>query len=575
VIFANIITLPRKKEDVFEINCDFAANYIPANMPSRNWDKRTKRWRAPIVRLNVEYLRRMREAITGSDEFWNVLNFYKTKKPSRGYFPEKNYPFKTTPFPHQLEGVKKLYPLERGALFADIGTGKTKMAIDIAACRYYGGEISKVLVIALVSIKDNWDREINIHSPIPTSNHVLQTTKAGQKRYKRFLEEDGFRWLITGVESFSAGKAFDLCQEYIDDETMIIIDESDSIKTDGAIRTERCIQMGKLVKYSLIMTGTPITQGVIDLYSQFEFLDSDVIGIGSFYGFRNRFAVMGGHDNKQIIGYQRMDELMECVSPYIYQVRKRDVLTDLPPATYQERKVKMSAEQKKMYKDLKSELRMIHNGRVLTVKSVINLMQRFSEITGGFYSYIDTEVADMVPIDENAKIKYKKAYLKSNPKLKELMYLISTMNEDEPIIVWAVSKMETACITAELRSVYGDDAVVEMHGGVSREQRTKNLDKFQAGEARFLTGNQGVGGIGLNMTVSATMIYFSNNFSLKMRIQSEGRIERIGQTRAMTYIDLVCEGSIDKYVLKALKNKLDFAEVIRHAFDSGELETLV
>jgi len=902
MINANIITLPRKKEEVFELKCDYADNFIPVSMPDRTWHKQTKCWRGSITRLNVEYLRSCRNKLTGSDEFWKVLNYYKPEVSKRGPSFSNQYPFKLKPFPHQLEGLKKLYPFNKSALLMDIGTGKTKVAIDTATCRFYEGLISKVLVIALVSIKDNWSREINKNSPVPTTNHILQTTKAGQKRYNKFLEEDGFQWLIVGVESFSAGKAFDLCQRFVDDKTMIIIDEcftpdieiltengfirfdkltkkekiaqynpnneaisfakplryvknnyngkmyniqgeygcdititpnhdllinrpyplsqkninqkdmvykhrkikpdkykprykdyfikagkaegnnclcnierlyiaiqadgyimksglirfmlskkrkqerlefllkkcniewyytkerkifklnlkanpakvycfhppfkatknlwdwfslinisykkaisiieemvlwdgsinkridnnykfnstsrnqadfyqcvatlanyrsllrcdkgkednhndlyrvsinknrnkaecqrifkseidykgkifcvtmpegyiivrkngkvvitgnSDSIKNDGAIRTERCIQLGKLVKYSMIMTGTPITQGMIDLYSQFEFLDSDIIGIGSFYAFRNRYAVMGGHENKNIIGYQRVDELIEAVSPFIFQVRKRDVLRDLPPATYQERVVQMSAEQKKIYGKLKNQLRMVYNDRTLTVKNTINLMQRFSEITGGFYSYVDEEEMNIIPIEEKAKIKYKKEYLKSNPKAKELLQLISTMNEEEPVIIWAVSKMEVAYITSELVKIYGEDAVVEMHGGVSREQRTKNLDKFQSGKARFLTGNQSVGGIGLNMTISATMIYFSNNFSLKNRIQSEGRIERIGQTRAMTYIDLVCAGSIDKYILKALKNKLDFSEVVRAAFDSGELEGLI
>jgi len=523
--------------------------------------------------MNIAYLRRNRELYEATDDYWEMLNNFKPEGVNRG-FPN-NYPFKTEPRPHQLTAIKKLYPFDASAIYADIGTGKSKMAIDMAACRYYEGSIQKVLVIALMSLKHNWEEEVNKHCPINSSIHGLQTSKAGKNRFYRFMEEDGFQWLVVGVESLSAGAAFGLCEQFVDSETMIIIDESDSIKTPGKIRTERCIELGKTAAKRVIMTGTPIEQGIIDLYSQFEFLDPNIVGIGDFYSFRNRYAIMGGYNDKAIIGYQQVDELLEAVGPRIYQVRKRDVLDDLPEATYYERRVPMSAEQKALYSTLKKNLTMEHEGNRLTVNSSINLMQRFAEITGGFYSYIDTEVMDEISIDEKAKIKYKKAYLKSNPKAKELMAFIGSLPHGEPVIVWAVSKMEVAYIVSILSDAYGKESVVQMHGGIKEKDRIMGLKRFEAREAQFLVGNQAVGGVGLNMTVAAIMVYFSNDFSLRRRIQSEGRIERIGQKRAMSYVDIICEASIDGYIAKALKNKNDFAEEIRSAFDSGRLEDLI
>lgn len=570
----SIVTTPVSKKKLIQIKCAYHENTLPASMPSRKFHKPSGSWRAPIVRLNIEYLRANRDKFEGTEEFWDVLNSHKPPMKSSG-FPSE-YPFKTTPMPHQGECIKKLYPQPFSAIFADIGTGKTKMAIDMATCRFYEARIKRVLVICLLSIKNNWKDEIAIHCPVgATSVHLLETSKAGQNRFRRFMQEDGFQWLVVGVESLSAGKATSLCEEYVNSETMVIIDESDSIKTHNAARTERAISLGENAKYRMIMTGTPITQGIIDFYSQFEFLHKDIIGIGDFYSFRNRYAIMGGYEDKNIIGYQRTEELLDTVAPYIYQVRKRDVLKDLPPSTYQEYRVPMSGEQKAIYKELKAKLKVTIDSNILTVKSVINLMQRFSEITGGFYSYVDQEAMEEIAIDERAKIKYKKAYLKSNPKGKELMRFIESLPHDEPLIVWAVTKMEIAWLVENIGKVYGYDQIAQMHGEISVEDRNTGLKEFQAGKKRFIVGNQSVGGIGLNMTKAAIMAYFSNDFSLRRRIQSEGRIERIGQLRPMVYVDFICEASIDGYVVQALKDKSDFAETIRKAFDSGSLEDLV
>jgi SNF2 family DNA or RNA helicase len=239
--------------------------------------------------------------------------------------------------------------------------------------------------------------------------------------------------------------------------------------------------------------------------------------------------------------------------------------------------VQLSAEQKEMYTKLKATLKLEYDNNKLSVSSSINLMQRLAEITGGFYSYIDEEAMakDVVGINDQVKIKYKKEYLKSNPKAKELMAFIDSLPDDEPVIIWAVSKMEVAYLVNLFKDKFGAGSVAEMHGDVSREDRTIGLNDFQEYKRRFIIGNQAVGGIGLNMTAASIMVYFSNDFSLRRRIQSEGRIERIGQTRPMLYVDFVCAGTIDKYIVKSLREKSDFSEEVRRAFDSGSIYDLV
>jgi SNF2 family DNA or RNA helicase len=115
-----------------------------------------------------------------------------------------------------------------------------------------------------------------------------------------------------------------------------------------------------------------------------------------------------------------------------------------------------------------------------------------------------------------------------------------------------------------LRERYGRDAVVEIHGGISENDRDHNVQNlFQTGKARFLVGNAATGGVGLNMTRAELVVYYSNSFSFTDREQSEDRAHRIGQTRSVTYIDIIAEGTVDAAVNQALREKKDVSEFVR------------
>lgn len=563
------------KNNKFYIECPFSENTFVDGMMSKRFHKGSRVWHALPVRLNAEYIKNMGpkfKVIMSPEAESEVSNILKKFGARDEDFPD-SYQFKLKPLPHQLIGMKKAYPVSTMAILADVGTGKTKVALDIAYARYATGKINKVLVIGLVSIKYNWQDEIIKNLGEKQNIHVLETSGPGKKRYEDWLGSKGLQWLIIGVESLSAGSAFELCSKFVDKNTMIILDESTSIKTHNSTRTEKCIELGKKVKYKTIMTGTPITQGLIDFYSQFEFLDPNIIGVGDFYSFRNRYTVMGGYDNKIIIGYKNVEELTNILEPYVFQVRKRDVLKDLPESSYINRIVEMTKEQVDLYKELKNNMRIQLEDKTLTVQNVMNMMQRFSEITGGYISY---GVENTNPFTKEKKpIIYQKQRLKTAPKCIELMNFISECNNDESIIIWAVGKMEIEIIEEALKKKHGENCLVLMHGGIKGEERFENLNKFNRGESRFLLGNQKSGGIGLNMTISHIMVYYSNDFSLEKRLQSEGRIERIGQKHTMLYVDIMCKGSIDLKVRAALKDKNDFAEIIRSSFNDGGLLNLI
>lgn len=549
----------------FEIICSKAAMDWAYDLPSRRWSKARGIWTAPVVRLNVEYIKAAEE-VTISPSAQPILdNFGKTEEIK---LPVNKYQYKTDPMPHQRKGLSKIYPLREFALFCDTGTGKTKIAIDDLSVHFIEGRISKILVICLFSIRRNWKKEIGIHCPVESDIHLLETAKAGIKRYDKWLEEDngGVKWLIIGIESMRQGGAFDQCKKFVNDKTMMVIDESQNIKNHKAISTERCIELGQDAAIRGIMTGTPLGNGIEDLYSQFQFLNQDIIGIGNFYSFRNRYCVMGGFEGRKIIGYKKQEELMKVLGPYIYQVRKREVLKDLPPRSMTTRIIKPSAEQLKLYKQMKEQMYLEYEKGTLTVKNILGTMLRLSEICGGFVT-TEEENKDPFTMEKKPRI-YVRHRLKTNPKLLELEKFLD--ETDSQVVIFSVFREEISMITEMLTKKYGEDQIAQIHGGISPEDRHKYVEDFQAEKIKYLVSNK-AGGTGLNMTAADTIVYYSNDFSLLARIQSEGRIERIGQDKPQLYVDMFMEKMIDEKIYEVLVNKADFAEEVRSSFDKGRL----
>jgi len=254
-----------------------------------------------------------------------------------------------------------------------------------------------------------------------------------------------------------------------------------------------------------------------------------------------------------VIGYQNMDELIELISPFIYQAKKSEVL-DLPPKVYEVREVEMTTEQSRLYKSMAKSKYIETSSGILTVQTALEKMLRLQEIVGGILTYETL----------GEKEKFRKELIKFDgvhPKVAEVMDIAEST--DESIIVWCVYRPEIAMVTNALRAKYGHDQVVEMHGGIDEEVRHHNVENvFQKKKARFLVGNAATGGVGLTITAATVEIYFSNSFNYVDRVQSEDRAHRSGQTKTVTIIDLVMKDTVDELVVEALSNKQDVAQYV-------------
>ena len=230
-----------------------------------------------------------------------------------------DYRFKTKPFKHQLDALNESWNKENWALFMEMGTGKTKVAIDNIAILYDKGKVNSALVIAPNGIKRNWRNELKIHLPDHINYRCAVWASSPKKKDLLELEKinvitDDLVILIMNIEAFQSGKGFQYAYNFLlRTSSFVCIDESTTIKNHNAKRTKNIIKLSNCAKYKRIMTGSPVTKSPLDLYSQVQFLDPYLIEQQSYYSFRSRYAVVvsrsvGSHSFQHIVKYQRLDD---------------------------------------------------------------------------------------------------------------------------------------------------------------------------------------------------------------------------------------------------------------------------
>ena len=464
-----------------------------------------------------------------------------------------NYKFKTKPYKHQLTALEKSWDKEDYAYFMEMGTGKSKVLIDNIAMLYDKGKINSAIIIAPKGVYRNWySQEIPNHLASHIDHKTVlwtaTTSKAKDKEYQQLFKVDyDLHILIMNVEAFSTKKGLEFAAKFMNcHKTLMAVDESTTIKTPSAKRTKSICNLGKYAKYRRILTGSPVTKSPLDLYTQCGFLDEELLGFGSFYSFRNRYAIMvdrnfGGRRVQIPTGYQRLDELSEILKKFSDRVLKEDCL-DLPPKTYIERQVELTDEQTKAYSTMKSAALATLKGKMATAPHVLTQMMRLHQITCGHLKNDDGSITEV----------------KSN----RIKALLEVLDEVEgKVIIWANYVYDIKQIVNAISDEYGDDSIVQYYGAVEAEKRQDNIKKFQDpnSKARFFVGNPQTGGYGITLTAASNVIYYSNGYDLEKRLQSEDRAHRIGQKKAVTYVDLIAPKTVDEKIRKALRKKINIA----------------
>ena len=466
-----------------------------------------------------------------------------------------NYKFKTKPYEHQLTALEKSWNKETYAYFMEMGTGKTKVLIDNLAMLYDKGKVDGAIIIAPKGVVKTWyEQELPTHLPDHIENvSVLwqpNMTKKHQENLDRLFETgEDLHILIMNVEALSTDKGVKFATKFLHSHrTMMAIDESTTIKNPSAKRTKNIIGLGKIAKYKRIMTGSPITKNPLDLYSQCEFLDPWLLDFTSYYAFRNRYAEMKtlhvrGRSIQVVKKFVNLGELSEQLKNFSYRVLKEDCL-DLPPKNWTKRHISLTPDQFKVYDQMKKEAVAHLNGKASSTMTVLTQLMRLQQITCGHFVANDGSTQEI-----------------KNNRISELMDVLSEI--EGKVIIWGHWQKDITNIIKAVVDEYGPGSIVDYYGLTPQEDRQNNIREFQNNpECRFIVGTPQTGGYGITLTQANTVVYFSNGYDLEKRLQSEDRAHRIGQKKNVTYVDIICQDTVDEKIVKALKDKINIASQV-------------
>ena len=450
------------------------------------------------------------------------------------------YPYKTKPYEHQREALKVSPNRSEFAYFMEMGTGKTKVTIDNIAWLYLQNKIDSCLIIAPKSVYTVWQTEIETHLPEEIEYYIYRWNIDKKNKDKTGL----LNIFLINVEALSTRRGFDACVNYLSrrPQNMVVLDESTTIKNRGAKRTKNILKLRTLSAIRRILTGSPITKSPLDLYTQCQFLNPQLLGFSSYLTFRNRYAEMGdipvGSGRYISIPkyYKNLQELENKLKGFSSRVRK-DQCLDLEPKVRQRRYIELEGEAKRIYEKLRINALAIVEDSTISFSNKLTEIIKLHQVCNGFTK------------DDDGKILHLHKH--------KLQALEDTLEEtDGKVIIWANYIHNLEEIIQFLKNKFGEDSVVSIYGATSVEDRQEAIRRIQKDDkTRFFVGNPTTGGFGLTLTACNTVIYYSNNYNLEVRMQSEDRAHRMGQEGTVVYIDIVARGTLDEAIMKSLTNK--------------------
>lgn len=468
-----------------------------------------------------------------------------------GHTTAQDMPIKTKPFQHQEVAYQVATTLPAAALLMEQGTGKTLTAIAVAGHRFLHHGVRYLLVVCPASVVPVWPREFAEHAnyrhrvvPLIADSAVKKIQLVAGTMAE--AQPDELTVIVVNFES--AWRIESVLERVVRKDAMIVVDESQRIKTPGTEQSKCLHRLGKHAKYRMILSGTPITQNPLDLYSQYKFLEPSMFG-ASFTVFRNRYAVMGGFEGRQVVEYQRLDELMARAHSIAYRITKAEAL-DLPSEMVQIRPVILPAKVQKMYRELKqhsiTELeKESENGKIVAA-NVLTKLLRLQQMAGG---WVNTDENGLVQVHQE--------------KLDALKCEIETILEDESrkVVIFARFLPEINAITTMLSKMKLDHRWIT--GAVGQAERGEAVDDFQKdADVRVFTAQIATAGLGITLTAADTAIFFSMDFSLANHEQAKARVHRIGQKMPVTYMYLLASGTVDEKIFDALKSKKSVADMV-------------
>jgi len=453
---------------------------------------------------------------------------------------------------HQKGAIKLAETTPDMAVFFEVGTGKSRTLVEILRMHFNRKKkFLKTLIIAPTSVVPNWKNEIKKFSKIPEKEiHLLDDSMTLIERGECYLNGPPGIYVVN-CEAFAYPNFVERVLKA--PPSILIVDESHRFKSFDAKRTKALAKLSQLMeklpeKNRYILTGSPVVNDYLDIFTQFLILDGGKTFGTNYYAFRATYftpVVRKINAQKQFTEWFPKAGIGEQLKNLMAQktvLAKKDECLDLPPMIRVEIDVKMSPEQERAYLQMKKDFIAFVDSGVGIAQLAITKALRMQQILSGFLKLDDKSIHRF----------------KENPRAQALSDLLEDITPSEKVIVWSVfhedyDTIKKICDKLQLK-------YSEVTGLVKDKQ--KELDEFESNpEVRVMIASQAAGGTGVNMIAASSMIYYSKGYNFEHDLQSEARNYRGGSERhkKITRYDLVARKTVDEIVLKALRDKKDLS----------------
>ena len=472
------------------------------------------------------------------------------------------------PYQHQVVGIEALTKATHFALFDEMGAGKSLQVVVSAQLLYNQGLVNRVIIVCPAAVRSVWfDEELGElkkHLWTDTSAAIFEFHAKIRRWFSGPPSDTPLRWIIVNYDYIRRQEHRDVLLKLCNDKTWLVLDESSAVKNHSTQQTKACMELRKSCGRVTLLNGTPIANSPEDMFSQGRIMDPKILDCRTYYHFRARYAVMGGFQQKQIVKWVNLEDMQRRFAPYVLRRLKSqclDLPEKLPSVTLT---AALSQQRWAGYKEMRDEMVLwLTSSTVSAAPQAIVKALRLSQLTSGFIGgIIRADVEDGTPaIHETEEVgrekldvflEWYKERLVEDPNLK--------------LLVWCRFRAELQRVADEMEK-QGIE-VGRIWGGQKQDERNEALrlldPRTTPERPVVVVGTPASGSMGLNLTAAHTVVYLSNDYSLKTRLQSEDRVHRPGQRNVVSYFDVIAVGpngqrTIDAAIVKALRDKNDLA----------------
>lgn len=442
---------------------------------------------------------------------------------------------KTVPMEHQVRAWGFASTINAAALLMEQGTAKTYVAIALIYHRMIHNNVKRVLIVTPKCVLPVWPKELAKHADF---EYTVDRVPKSSKTAIRIEFGSGIQILMINYDKMT-GRKKELIKWKPD---MVILDESHRIKNRQAKRSKACHLIGREVQYKLILTGTLLGQRLVDAYSQYLFLDSNVFG-RDWKKFEEKHLNMGGYMGYEIKGYKDIDLFAKELHSVAFRCTKKECL-DLPEQVDENLYIEPDAKTRYAYSTLTKDLMLEIDEKEISVDLIITLMGKLRQITGGIVRADDNTFA----VVSRRKLNVLEEFILNHSFDKKMIIVCSFTHEIEMIKDMLFRKNKGFLVL----------------NGQTPEYERENIEKLFTEDfsVDILIMQVDTGGEGLDFTTADTMVFYSPTFSMIKYYQVKSRIHRIGQTNSVTYYHLLMEGTIDEDILEFIQEYGDITSQI-------------